>query len=110
MALRRNQRRELMKHRWSWVVGLALVAGLLVAAGAAARTNAPATASKTAKTKVTLQLKWVTQAQFAGYYAAKVRGYYRQMGLDVRIKPGGPDIIPEQVVAGGQAEVGLDWL
>src|SRR5213593_1811943 len=60
--------------------------------------------------KVTLQLKWVTQAQFAGYYAAKAKGYYKQQGLDVSIKVGGPDIIPETVVAGGAAQFGLDWV
>ena len=61
-------------------------------------------------TKVTLQLKWVTQAQFAGYYAAKTKGFYAAQGLDVTIKPGGPNIVPEQVVAGGQAQFGIDWL
>jgi NitT/TauT family transport system substrate-binding protein len=61
-------------------------------------------------TKVTLQLKWVTQAQFAGYYAAKAKGFYAAQGLDVTIKPGGPNIVPEQVVAGGQAQFGIDWL
>jgi len=60
--------------------------------------------------KVTLQLKWVTQAQFAGYYSALEQGFYEQEGLDVTIKPGGPDIIPEQVVLGGQADFGIDWL
>src|SRR5262245_3103138 len=60
--------------------------------------------------KVTLQLKWVTQGQFAGYYAAKANGLYEKHGLDVTIKPGGPDIIPEQVVLGGQAQFGIDWL
>ncbi|MFN2470193.1 MAG: ABC transporter substrate-binding protein [Gaiellaceae bacterium] len=60
--------------------------------------------------KVTLQLKWVTQAQFAGYYAAKEEGYYEDEGLDVTLKPGGPDIVPEQVVLGGQAEFGINWL
>src|SRR6059058_4167680 len=59
---------------------------------------------------VTLQLKWVTQAQFAGYYAAAALGYYKQFGLDVKIKVGGPSITPEQVVASGQADVGVDWL
>src|SRR2546422_9660082 len=59
---------------------------------------------------VTLQLKWVTQSQFAGYYAAVAQGYYKQAGLDVTLKVGGPDITPEQVVLGGQAEFGLDWL
>ena len=59
---------------------------------------------------MTLQLKWVTQAQFAGYYAALEEGYYEDEGLDVELKPGGPDITPEQVVASGQAEFGIDWL
>jgi NitT/TauT family transport system substrate-binding protein len=61
-------------------------------------------------TKVTLQLKWVTQAQFAGYYAAVAKGYYKDAGLDVNLKVGGPDITPEQVVLAGQAQFGLDWL
>src|SRR5207245_2006211 len=60
--------------------------------------------------KVTLQLKWVTQAQFAGYYAAKAKGLYTAELLDVTIRPGGPDIVPEQVVAGGGAQFGIDWL
>src|SRR5438876_3534833 len=93
--------------RYRWVVGVAVLACLVVAGGAAARTEL-GTSSKA--TKVTLQLKWVTQAQFAGYYAAKAKGYYDKAGLDVKIKVGGPDIIPEQAVAGGQAEFGLDWL
>src|SRR5258708_11193155 len=60
--------------------------------------------------KVTLQLKWVTQAQFAGYYVAKDKGYYKDAGLDVTIKPGGPDVAPEQVLAGGGADVVVDWM
>lgn len=59
---------------------------------------------------VSLQLKWVAQAQFAGYYAALEQGYYAAENLDVTIKPGGPDIVPEQVVASGQAEFGINWL
>jgi NitT/TauT family transport system substrate-binding protein len=59
---------------------------------------------------VTLQLKWVTQGQFAGYYAALEQGYYEDEGLNVTIRPGGPDIVPEQVVLGGQAEFGINWL
>jgi len=61
-------------------------------------------------TKVRLQLKWVTQAQFAGYYAAREQGYFDDEGLEVEILPGGPDINPQQVVAGGGAEFGLDWM
>lgn len=59
---------------------------------------------------ITLQLKWVTQAQFAGYYVAKEKGFYDEEGLDVTIKPGGPDIAPEQVIAGGGADVIVDWM
>src|SRR2546422_3078088 len=96
-----------MRHRW--VVGIAVLGCLVVAGGAAARTQLATSTTATKKTKVTLQLKWVTQAQFAGYYAAKLRGYYAKQGLDVTLKPGGPNITPEVVVASGQAEFGIDW-
>ncbi len=59
---------------------------------------------------VTLQLKWVADAQFAGYYVAKDKGFYKDAGLDVTIKPGGPDVNPEQVLAGGGADVVIDWM
>lgn len=61
-------------------------------------------------TPIKFQLKWVTQAQFAGYYAALGEGYYKDMGLDVTLLPGGPDIGPQQVVASGGAEMGTDWI
>jgi NitT/TauT family transport system substrate-binding protein len=63
-----------------------------------------------AQDEVTLQLKWVTQAQFAGYYVAKDKGFYEEANLDVTIKPGGPDIAPPQVIAGGGADVIIDWM
>src|SRR5579862_4219453 len=81
------------------VVGL-LCASALVAVGSA----------QAADNKVTLQLKWVTQAQFAGYYVAKDKGFYKDAGLDVTIKAGGPDIAPEQVIAAGGADVIVDWM
>jgi NitT/TauT family transport system substrate-binding protein len=59
---------------------------------------------------VTLQLKWVTQAQFAGYYVALDKGFYEAQDLNVTIKPGGPDIAPPQVMAGGGADVMVDWM
>jgi NitT/TauT family transport system substrate-binding protein len=59
---------------------------------------------------VTLQLKWVTQAQFAGYYVAAEKGFYEEEGLNVTIKPGGPDIAPTQVIAGGAADVIVEWM
>ncbi|MEM1400784.1 MAG: ABC transporter substrate-binding protein, partial [Pseudomonadota bacterium] len=58
----------------------------------------------------TIQLKWVAQSQFAGYYAAEAMGFYEEMDLDVTIKPGGPDIVPPQVIAAGGADVVVDWL
>ena len=66
--------------------------------------------SAQAAEKVTIQLKWVTQAQFAGYYVAQDKGYYQSEGLDVTIKPGGPDIGTPQVLAGGGADVIVDWM
>ena len=59
---------------------------------------------------VTLQLKWVVQGQFAGYLVAKDKGFYEEENLDVTIKPGGPDIAPEQVIAGGGADVVVTWM
>ncbi|HBL56852.1 MAG TPA: nitrate ABC transporter substrate-binding protein, partial [Deltaproteobacteria bacterium] len=66
--------------------------------------------SAQAAEKVTIQLKWVTQAQFAGYFVAQDKGYYQAEGLEVTIKPGGPDIAPPQVIAGGGADVIIDWM
>ncbi len=69
-----------------------------------------AASSALAADEVTLQLKWVTQAQFAGYYVAKDKGFYEEEGLDVTILPGGPDIAPTQVIAGGGADVTVEWM
>ncbi len=89
------------------------------APAAAQPTTAPAakptTAAAAAKPsgppdKVKLQLKWVPQAQFAGYFVALEKGYYTDENLDVTIVPGGPDIVSEQQVANGQADFGVDWV
>jgi NitT/TauT family transport system substrate-binding protein len=108
--------------RWWWLALPVLVLTLALAAcgsddddgepaAAGDETEATTTAEEPQEqTAVTLQLKWVTQGQFAGYYAALEQGYYEDEGLDVTIKPGGPDIVPEQVVLGGQAEFGINWL
>ncbi len=79
---------------------------MIGAAAAATLAAAPALAQD----EVTLQLKWVTQAQFAGYYVAQDRGFYEEENLDVTIKPGGPDIAPPQVIAGGGADVIVEWM
>lgn len=64
----------------------------------------------TAQERVTVQLKWLPQAQFAGYYVAQAKGYYKAEGLDVTIKAGGPDISPVQVIAGKGADVVVNWM
>ena len=89
---------------------IALGAIVVVAIAATAALGITRAQAAPKLTKVTLQLKWVTQSQFAGYYAAVQKGYYKDAGLDVTLKVGGPDITPEQVVLGGQAQFGLDWL
>jgi NitT/TauT family transport system substrate-binding protein len=80
------------------ITTLTLGAWLMLAGGAQAADN------------LTLQLKWVTQAQFAGYYVALTKGFYKDAGLDVTIKPGGPDIDPSQVLAAGGADVIVEWM
>lgn len=76
----------------------------------AGTTLAIASTGAQAADDVTLQLKWVTQGQFAGYYVAQDKGFYEEADLNVTIKPGGPDIAPPQVIAGGGADVVVDWM
>ena len=59
---------------------------------------------------VKLQLKWVTQAQFAGYYVAQAKGFYEEEGLNVSILPGGPDIAPVTLLQNGEVDVMVDWM
>ncbi|MGV3574178.1 MAG: ABC transporter substrate-binding protein [Devosia sp.] len=59
---------------------------------------------------LTLQLKWVTQAQFAGYLVAEAKGFYDEENIDLTILPGGPNIAPEQVIAGGGADIIVTWM
>jgi NitT/TauT family transport system substrate-binding protein len=67
-------------------------------------------AAPAALTPIKFQLQWVTQAQFAGYYAALDQGYYKDAGLDVTILIGGPQVNNVQVVASGGADIGTAWL
>ena len=90
-----------MLRRFILVIAVLSFAGLVVACAR------PATRGVDV---VRLQLKWVPQAQFAGYYAAKTLGYYRDETLDVTFLAGGPDVVPEDVVADGRAEIGITWL
>ena len=94
------------RRKWTIAAGVGLAAAVAVAAGLATAGSIQGQGL----TKVTLQSKWVVQSQFAGYYVAREKGYYRQAGLDVTIKAGGPDISPEQVVLGRQAQFGINWM
>lgn len=90
-------------------MGLILsIALLAVSLGAVSRPAGVATGGRTVHLR--LQLKWEPQAQFAGYYVAQARGYYAAEGLDVEFLPGGPGIVPEDVVQAGNADVGITWL
>jgi NitT/TauT family transport system substrate-binding protein len=106
-----------------WLFLLAMVALVAACAVPAAAPSAPAgeeaaEAETTAApaeeaaelTPVRLQLQWVTQSQFAGYYAALDQGYYADEGLDVTILEGAVEIVPQQVVAAGEAEFGIAWV
>jgi NitT/TauT family transport system substrate-binding protein len=88
--------------RAPWLVTLALA--LLAAHAGWPRPGAAAGDA------VRLQLKWVPQAQFAGYYAAKAQGFYAAEGLEVTFLSGGPNIESERVVARGDADIGIGWL
>ncbi len=82
---------------------------MMAAACTAGLASGPAFAQTDAN-KVSLQLQWVTQAQFAGYYVALDKGFYEEEGLDVTVLAGGPDIAPPQVLAGGGADAMLNWM
>jgi NitT/TauT family transport system substrate-binding protein len=101
-----------MKRRFLLAALVVLVSVLVAGCGGGSKSSEGESGGEGggAKKNVTLQLKWVTQAQFAGYYAAKKKGFYDEEGLDVNIKVGGPSITPEQVVLGKQADFGIDWL
>ena len=91
-----------------WLSALAVLAA--ACAPAATPTAAPqATQAPQATTPITLQLQWVAQSQFAGYYAAVDQGFYAAEGLEVTIKEGAVDIVPQQVLASGQAEFAVSW-
>src|SRR5579875_1197886 len=94
-----------MRKRWVGVAVLAAAVAAIVGTAAASSSKAAAKL-----TPVTIQLQWVPQAQFAGYYAAQDLGYYKAAGLNVTLKNGGPQIVPGQVVASGQAQFGVNWL
>jgi NitT/TauT family transport system substrate-binding protein len=84
--------------------------GVLAAALTAVAVTASAASASRKLTNISIQLQWVPQAQFAGYYAALDLGYYKAAGLNVKLLNGGPQIVPGQVVAAGRAQFGVNWL
>lgn len=89
--------------RPGYLTRMAVLAGLLLAALAAPAAENPSSSL----TPVTLQLRWLHQFQFAGYYAAKEQGYYRDIGLDVKIVQASPGREPVREVLEGRADYGV---
>jgi len=96
-------------------LALGLSAALLVLAGCAGGDAEPGASASGAEAstepvQVKLQLQWVAQAQFAGYYAALDQGYYTEEGLDVEIVEGGPDIVPQDPLSAGDVDYAISWV
>ena len=102
-----------MKHSKRTTFGFAAAAavGALVLSGCSASEPDSGGASGSSElTPVKLQLQWLTQAQFAGYYAAAAEGYYEDEGLDVEIIQGGGDIVPQDALANGDVDYAISWV
>lgn len=101
-----------MEHRTRWLTttGAVAAASALVLTGCSAGGDTAPSADSAGLTPVTLQLQWVAQAQFAGYYAAVDQGYYADEGLDVTIAEGGADIVPQDVLASGDVDYAISWV
>jgi NitT/TauT family transport system substrate-binding protein len=108
-----------MRHRHAvQLLGLALVAAIVVACGGAPAgapaapnsANVPAATTGRAleTTNISVRLLWVPQYQFAGYIVAKVKGFYDEVGLNVTLNPGGPDIAMVQLVGSGSDSFGVE--
>jgi NitT/TauT family transport system substrate-binding protein len=126
--------RQNARSRWAALTGVAVVGALALtacggssgssessSAAAAPATSAAAPASSAAgsasaapecstPTPVKLQLQWFAQAQFAGYYAAKDKGFYSDQCLDVTIVEGGVDIVPQTELAQGNVDYAIAWV
>jgi NitT/TauT family transport system substrate-binding protein len=92
------------------VVAVFVVAMLVLAACSSSGGSSPGAGASGTNKAIRLQLQWFPQAQFAGYFAALDKGYYKEEGFDVTILPGAVEIVPATVVAGGQAEFGISWV
>ena len=91
-------------------LALTLAAALFAASCGDSEPSPNNTAAPQELTKVTLQLQWLTQSQFAGYYAALDQGFYEDQGLDVDILEGSVEIVPITVLESGQADFAVSWV
>jgi NitT/TauT family transport system substrate-binding protein len=98
-----------MCKRIIWFLGIVTAFSILSASCSSDKAEKKKPATKTLQ-QVSLQLQWVTQAQFAGYYVALEKGWYREAGIDLTIKAGGPDLIPVDLVVAGASDFGTTLL
>ena len=99
-----------MKKRWTTRLLAVLAALPLFATACGSDEAAVGTGDCDSVDSVSLQLQWVTQAQFAGYFAAGDEGIYEKYCLDVTIREGGVDIVPQQQLASGAVDFAVSWV
>jgi NitT/TauT family transport system substrate-binding protein len=95
--------------KWA-IVAATMAAASLVLSACGGGSDSDGGSASGDLTKVKLQLQWVPQAQFAGYYAAVDQGYYKDEGLDVEIVEGGADIVPQDVLSAGDVDYAISWV
>ena len=99
------------RNTWKWArVAATAAAAALVLSACGGGSDGDGDSDSGDLTKVKLQLQWVPQAQFAGYYAAVDQGYYEDEGLDVEIVEGGADIVPQDVLSAGDVDYAISWV
>lgn len=95
------------KHQFLFLTGMIVI--LAMTGCTQSETEIPVAAKNEMK-NISMQLQWFTQAQFAGYYVALEKGWYKDEGLVLTIYPGGPDIVPVDIVTGGSKDFGTTLL
>jgi NitT/TauT family transport system substrate-binding protein len=99
------------RRRVATIGGLALAAALALSACSAPGGGSGETEGADGElTPVKLQLQWLPQGQFAGYFAAQELGYFEEEGLDVEIIPSGGDIVPQDALANGDVDYAIAWV
>ena len=91
-------------------IGAVGIAALVLSACAAPANETPTNGATGELTEVKLQLQWLPQSQFAGYFAAQDQGFFEDEGLDVEIIPSGGDIVPQDALANGDVDYAIAWV